>query len=61
MDNSPQNTVTQAFLNIHGQSGLPVKKQKQIEDFICRNRIYNLHCHGLGSELVMLNKDKGCS
>ena len=38
------NVLTIAYLNIHGQTGLPVTKQKQIEDFIIRNRIDILHC-----------------
>ena len=38
------NVLIQAYLNVHGQTGLPVTKQKQIEDFIRRNRIDILHC-----------------
>ena len=38
------NILIQAFLNVHGQTGLPVTKQKQIEDFIHRNKIDILHC-----------------
>ena len=36
-------TLTIAYLNVHGQSGMPVTKQKQIEDFISRNNIDILH------------------
>ena len=36
--------LVQAYLNVHGQTGLPVTKQKQIEDFMIRNRIDILHC-----------------
>ena len=43
MDPLPNNVIIQAFLNVHRQSGLPVNKQKQIEDFICRNRVDILH------------------
>ena len=39
-----QNSLIQAYLNVHGQTGLPVTKQKQIEDFIRRNKIDILHC-----------------
>ena len=39
-----QNILIQAYLNVHGQTGLPVTKQKQIEDFIRRNKIDILHC-----------------
>ena len=38
------NVLIQAFLNIHGQSGLNVAKQLQIEDFIRRNKVDILHC-----------------
>ena len=38
------NVLIQAYLNIHGQTGLPVTKQKQIEDFMRRNQIDILHC-----------------
>ena len=38
------NVFIQAYLNIHGQTGLPVSKQKQIEDFIFRNKVDILHC-----------------
>ena len=36
--------LVQAYLNVHGQTGLLVTKQKQIEDFMIRNRIDILHC-----------------
>ena len=36
--------LTQAYLNVHGQTGLTVTKQKQIQDFIRRNQIDILHC-----------------
>ena len=32
-----------AFMNIHGQSKLPLVKQKQIEDFVKQNKIDILH------------------
>ena len=38
------NVLVQAYLNIHGQTGLTVTKQLQIEDFIRRNKIDILHC-----------------
>ena len=38
------NILVQAFINIHGQTGLTLAKQSQIEDFICRNRVDILHC-----------------
>ena len=38
------NILTVAHLNIHGQSGLSLAKQKQIEDFIKFNDIDILHC-----------------
>ena len=36
--------MTVAYLNIHGQTGLPTSKQKQIEDFIKFNGVDILHC-----------------
>ena len=41
---SSSNILTIAHLNIHGQSGLQIPKQKQIEDFIKFNNIDILHC-----------------
>ena len=37
-------------MNIHGQSGLPITKQKQIEDFIRRNSIDILNCQEINIE-----------
>ena len=36
--------MTVAYLNIHGQTGLPSSKQKQIEDFIKFNGVDILNC-----------------
>ena len=36
--------MTVAYLNIHGQTGLPTSKQKQLEDFIKFNGVDILHC-----------------
>ena len=47
---SLENTITIGFLNIHGQSGLPVTKQKQIEDFIRRNNLDILNCQEINIE-----------
>ena len=38
------NVLVIAYLNVQGQTGLPLTKQKQIEDFIRRNRVDVLHC-----------------
>ena len=35
--------VTVAYLNVHGQSRMPISKQKQIEDLISRENIDILH------------------
>ena len=43
-------TLTIAYLNVHGQSGLSVSKQKQIEDFIHRNQIDILHTQEINIE-----------
>ena len=42
--------LTQAYLNVHGQSGLNVAKQNQIQDFILRNQIDILHCQEINIE-----------
>ena len=42
--NSSSNYLTIAYLNILGQTGLNLAKQKQIQDFIKINRIDILHC-----------------
>ena len=44
MDSLAQNILNIAFLNTHGQSGLQISKQKNIEDFIRRNNVDILHC-----------------
>ena len=44
MDPNFKNNLTIAYLNIHGQSGLLIPKQKQLEDFLRRNEIDVLHC-----------------
>ena len=44
MAGTVENSITLSFLNIHGQSGLSVIKQKQIEDFIRRNKVDILNC-----------------
>ena len=36
-------SLSVAFMNIHGQSRLPISKQLQIEDFIRYNKIDILH------------------
>ena len=41
---SPESTLKVATLNIQGQSGLNITKQKQIEDFVKHNKIDILHC-----------------
>ena len=33
-----------AYMNIRGQTGLNLEKQRQIEHFICENDIDILHC-----------------
>ena len=38
------NILVQAFINIHGQTGLSLSKQRQIEDFIRKNKVDILHC-----------------
>ena len=43
MDSSENNYFRIAFMNIHGQSGLSVTKEKQIEDFLQRNNVDVLH------------------
>ena len=50
MDPNFNNTLTIAYLNIHGQSGLPVSKQKQIEDFIRANNVDVLHTQEIDVE-----------
>ena len=50
------NTLTQAFINIHGQSGLTVTKQKQIEDLIDRNSIDILHCQEINIDEESFNQ-----
>ena len=44
MDFTSNNTLNIAFLNLHGQTGFSVTKQKQVEDFIRRNCLDILHC-----------------
>ena len=44
MEATANTTLTLAFLNVHGQSGLTETKQKQIEDYICRNKVDILLC-----------------
>ena len=39
-----RNIFIQAFMNIHGQTGLPTSKQKQIENFLSRYNVDILHC-----------------
>ena len=56
MDPSPNNNISIAFLNVHGQSGLPVTKQKQIEDFMRRNRIDVLHCQEINIDDESFNQ-----
>ena len=43
MDPNLNNTLNIAYLNMHGQTGLQIPKQKQLEDFIRRNNIDVLH------------------
>ena len=45
-----------AFLNIHGQSGFNVAKQKQIEDFIRSKSIDILHCQEIHIEEETFNQ-----
>ena len=44
MEEENKNILTLAYLNIHGQSGLKLEKQFQIEDFLKTNNIDILHC-----------------
>jgi exonuclease III len=44
------NYLTIAYLNIHGQSGLNLSKQKQIQDFLKNNFIDILHCQEINIE-----------
>ena len=41
---SPENSLVVATMNIRGQTGLDIGKQKQIEDFLKQNNIDILHC-----------------
>ena len=50
------NTLTQAFINIHGQLGLTVTKQKQIEDLFRRNSINVLHCQEINIDEESFNQ-----
>ena len=43
MDSSQQQVLTIAFMNIRGQTGLPLSKQLQIEDFISQHNLDILH------------------
>ena len=43
-------TLTIAYLNVHGQSGMSLSKQKQIEDFISRKQIDILHTQEINIE-----------
>ena len=45
-----RNVLTLAYLNLHGQTGLPVTKQKQVENFILRNRVDILNCQEINIE-----------
>ena len=44
MEEENKNILTIAYLNIHGQSGLKLEKQVQIEDFLKTNNVDILHC-----------------
>ena len=44
MEEENKNILTLAYLNIHGQSGLKLEKQFQIEDFLKTNNVDILHC-----------------
>ena len=44
------NNLIIAFINIHGQSGLSVSKQKQIEEFLKRKNVDVLHCQEINIE-----------
>ena len=48
--------LTIAYLNIHGQSGLSVAKQKQIEDFLQVNSVDVLHCQEINIEEDMFSQ-----
>ena len=39
-----ENVFTLAYLNIHGQTGIKLDKQLQIEEFLQHNNIDVLHC-----------------
>ena len=43
-------SLTIAYLNVHGQTGLSLSKQKQIEEFILRNEIDILHAQEINIE-----------
>ena len=44
------NNLNIAYINIHGQSGLSLAKQYQIQDFLVRNSIDILHCQEINIE-----------
>ena len=56
MDSNFRNTLTIAYLNIHGQSGLSVPKQKQIEDFLRNNDVDILHSQEINIEEDMFSQ-----
>ena len=44
MNDFNNNVLNLAYLNVHGQSGIKLEKQLQIEEFIRTNNIDILHC-----------------
>ena len=56
MDSNHTGTVTVAYLNIHGQTGLYTSKQKQIEDFLIKNQVDILNCQEINIEEESFNQ-----
>ena len=50
MEEENKNILTLAYLNIHGQSGLKLEKQFQIEDLLKTNNVDILHCQDINSD-----------
>ena len=55
-DQNKVNTLTVAYLNIHGQSVLNISKQKQIELFIIKHDIDILNCQEINVENESLSQ-----
>ena len=48
--------LTVAYLNMHGQSGLQIPKQKQLEAFIRENNVDVLHTQEINIEVDMFSQ-----